>query len=51
MDWPAGQKLVGCRWIYKLKEGIPGVEKALFKARLVAKRDTQREGIDFNGIY
>lgn len=46
VDMPKGQKIVGCKWVYKLKEGIPGVERARFKARLVAKCFTQREGID-----
>lgn len=34
---PTGQKLVGCKWIYKLKDGIPGIENAWYKVRLVAK--------------
>jgi hypothetical protein len=32
-----GTKIVGCKWIFKKKEGIPSVEDARFKARLVAK--------------
>ena len=38
---PDNQKLVGFKWIYKVKEGIPGVEDSRFKARLVAKGFTQ----------
>ena len=34
---PARQRIVGCKWIFKIKVGIPGVEKARYKARLVAK--------------
>lgn len=45
------QKLVGCRWIYKKKYGILGVEQARFKAWLVAKGFTQNDGIDYNEIF
>ena len=33
---PKGVKPVGCKWVFKKKEGIPGVESARSKARLVA---------------
>ncbi|KAH9769644.1 hypothetical protein KPL71_012096 [Citrus sinensis] len=48
---PAKKKVVGCKWIYKIKEGIPGVEPLRFKARLVAKGFTQKEEIDFNEVF
>ncbi|OAE25205.1 hypothetical protein AXG93_855s1040 [Marchantia polymorpha subsp. ruderalis] len=51
VDKPASKKIVGSRWIFKLKEGIPGVEKPRYKARLVAKGFSQQEGIDYNKIY
>nr|GFC87931.1 retrotransposon protein, putative, Ty1-copia subclass [Tanacetum cinerariifolium] len=38
----AGQKLVTCKWLFKIKEGIEGVEKPMYKARLVACGFTQR---------
>lgn len=38
---PEGQKIVECKWVYKKKDGIPGVEDARYKARLVAKGFTQ----------
>ncbi|KAH9733855.1 hypothetical protein KPL71_017172 [Citrus sinensis] len=45
---PAGRRLVGYKWIFKLKEGVAGSESVKYKARLVAKGFTQKEGIDFN---
>ncbi|GKU92526.1 hypothetical protein SLEP1_g6239 [Rubroshorea leprosula] len=48
---PKGQRIVGCKWVFKRKEGIPGVETPRFKARLVAKGSTQREGIDFHEVF
>ncbi|KAG7554626.1 GAG-pre-integrase domain [Arabidopsis suecica] len=48
---PAGQRVIGCKWIFKRKPGIPGVEKPRFKARLVAKGYAQREGVDYTDIF
>ncbi|GJZ23343.1 retrovirus-related pol polyprotein from transposon TNT 1-94 [Tanacetum coccineum] len=45
---PTGQKLVSSKWLFKIKEGIEGVQKPRYKARLVARGFTQREGIDYN---
>ncbi|KAH9668177.1 hypothetical protein KPL70_021322 [Citrus sinensis] len=45
---PEKKKVVGYKWIYKIKEGIPVVEPLRYKARLVAKGFTQKEGADFN---
>ena len=33
---PPGSRVVNCKWIFKKKEGIQGVEPDRFKARLVA---------------
>ncbi|KAK9179751.1 hypothetical protein WN943_028956 [Citrus x changshan-huyou] len=30
---PEGRKVVGCKWVYKIKDGIPNVEPKRFKAR------------------
>ena len=42
VDHPAGQKLVSYKWLFKIKEGIEGVQKPRNKARLVALRFTQK---------
>ncbi|KAH9657436.1 hypothetical protein KPL70_023077 [Citrus sinensis] len=44
---PDKKKVIGCKWVYKLKQGISRVEPVRFKARLVAKGFTQKKGVDF----
>jgi len=34
---PKNQRVVGSKWVFKKKEGIPGVEALRHKARLVTK--------------
>ncbi|GJX74338.1 retrovirus-related pol polyprotein from transposon TNT 1-94 [Tanacetum coccineum] len=51
VDHPAGQKLVSCKWLFKIKEGIEGVQKPRYKARLVAYGFTQKACIDYNEVF
>jgi hypothetical protein len=48
---PASKKTLKCKWIYKKKEGISGVEPTIFKACLVVKGFEQKECIDFNEVF
>lgn len=48
---PNGQRIVGCKWIFRRKEGISGSSSVRYKARLVAKGFSQVEGVDFNDIF
>ncbi|KAL6316109.1 hypothetical protein AAG906_015939 [Vitis piasezkii] len=48
---PKNTKVMECKWIYKKKTGIPRVESERFKACLVAKGYSQREGIDYQEIF
>ncbi|GKC30762.1 hypothetical protein Tco_1038056 [Tanacetum coccineum] len=34
VDHPVGQKLVSCKWLFKIKEGIEGVQNPSYKARI-----------------
>lgn len=52
-DWvdpPVGKTLVGCRWIYKLKQDSKG-KVSQYKARLVAQGFNQKFGIDYNEVF
>lgn len=51
IEKPKRQKTVGCKWLYKYKLGIPGVEDRRHKTRLVAKGYSQKEGIYYNEIF
>ena len=51
MKLPYGKKFVRCKWLFKRKEGIPGVEEARYKARLVSKGYTHDLDVDFIDVF
>ena len=50
VDPPDGIKPIGCKWVYKRKRGIDGKVET-FKARLVTKGYTQKEGFDYEETF
>lgn len=40
---PGNKRIVGCKWIFRVKEGLAGSELRRFKERLMAKGYTQKE--------
>ena len=50
VDPVVGVKSIGCKWIYKRKRGIDRKVET-FKALLVAKGYTQKEGFDYEETF
>ncbi|KAL6322290.1 hypothetical protein AAG906_005259 [Vitis piasezkii] len=50
VDLPAGRKVIGCKWIFRVKENPDGsINK--YKARLVAKGFHQTTGFDYTETF
>ena len=50
VELPKDRKIVGCKWVFKLKKGVDGkVER--YKAVLVVKGYPQMECIDYHDIF
>ena len=47
---PKERKLVGCKWVFRKKEGIHDDDAITYKARLVAKGYSQK-GVDYDEIF
>lgn len=50
VETPNWVKPIGCKWIYKRKRGV-NRRMETFKARLVAKWFTLKEGIDYEETF
>lgn len=50
MSLPAGKKVIGNKWIFKIKYLLNGQLK-MYKARLVAKGFTQSARIDYHDTF
>ena len=50
VELPEGFKPIKCKWVFKIKRDSNGNSER-YKARLVAKEFTQKEGIDYNDIF
>ena len=50
VDIPKNRKVIGRHWVLRVKRGADG-EMEKFKAQVVAKGYSEREGIDYNETF
>lgn len=47
---PVGREAIGCKWVFKIKVKADGLLDK-YKARLVARGDSQKSGIDYKEVF
>lgn len=45
------RRIVECKWIFKIKEGMSATKSKRFKFSLMAKGYTRKEGINFKEVF
>ena len=51
VEAPKKKNIVGCKWIFKRKEGPSSGVPAFYKARVVEKGYSEIEGVDFHVVF
>lgn len=51
VNWPLEGKIVGCKWLYKLKDDLENLKSKKYKTRLIAQGFTQVERVCYNEIF
>ncbi|GJW68954.1 retrovirus-related pol polyprotein from transposon TNT 1-94 [Tanacetum coccineum] len=51
VDQPPGRKLISCKWLYKIKDGIEGVQKPRVILSLTACEDYELEQLDVKTAF